>query len=288
MKLRMTRRSLLGGLLAAGCLPASVYAYMRREAEAVEISRRQIPIRGITGPIKVVQISDTHMSPAVSIDYLQRCSRLAVAENPDLIFLTGDYTTQGAPDTDAAQSIFTPLANAAPTYAVIGNHDFIPLPDNRVGFAPMLALLTSCGVRTLFNEATVVSVRNSLLNLVGLGDIWSGTCQPQDCLISRNTPAADIPTVLLSHNPDSKTSVAEFQWDLMLSGHTHGGQIRVPFTEIRPVLPLADRSLAEGIYTWNERLIYINRGVGNLHGLRFNCPPEISVIELIPHTAHAS
>jgi len=76
-------------------------------------------------------------------------------------------------------------------------------------------------------------------------------------------------TVLLSHNPDSKTEVQDHPWDLMLCGHTHGGQLWIPFVGA-PFAPIRDKRFVKGLRRWNNRWIHVTKGVGNLHGLRLN------------------
>jgi len=116
--------------------------------------------------------------------------------------------------------------------------------------------------------------------MVGLGDIWSGLANPRAVLKQKRTEE-DETVIVLSHNPDSKELLKSYDWDLTLCGHTHGGQVVVPFLGLRPFLPVRDKSFPEGVLTWEKRHIHITRGVGNLHGMRFNCRPEISILNLI-------
>ena len=94
--------------------------------------------------------------------------------------------------------------------------------------------------------------------------------------------AADskVPAVLLSHNPDTKEGVASRHWELMLSGHTHGGQLRVPWLGATPFAPVRDKRFVAGLHRWNDRWIHITKGIGNVYGMRINCPPEISFLTL--------
>jgi hypothetical protein len=94
--------------------------------------------------------------------------------------------------------------------------------------------------------------------------------------VSRNP---DRLVLLLAHNPDSKEEVANRPWDLMLSGHTHGGQLRIPAVGA-PFAPVRDHRYVAGLLPWRDRWIHVTRGVGNLHGLRLNCRPEISLLSV--------
>jgi predicted MPP superfamily phosphohydrolase len=86
--------------------------------------------------------------------------------------------------------------------------------------------------------------------------------------------------ILLSHNPDTKEFLKFHPWDLLLCGHTHGGQVVLPGLGA-PWTPVRDKRFIAGMYSWDNRWIHITRGVGNVHGLRFNCPPEVSLVTLL-------
>ncbi len=86
----------------------------------------------------------------------------------------------------------------------------------------------------------------------------------------------------MCHNPDAKDILKSYHWNLMLSGHTHGGQFIVPFTKFAPFAPVADKSMIDGLHEWEDsRYIQISKGVGNLYGFRFNCRPEINLLRLV-------
>jgi predicted MPP superfamily phosphohydrolase len=88
-----------------------------------------------------------------------------------------------------------------------------------------------------------------------------------------------VPLILLSHNPDTKQRLLRYSWDLMLSGHTHGGQLSLPLVG-EPFAPIEDKAHVHGLYRWEDRWLHITAGVGALHSLRFNCRPEVSVLTL--------
>jgi predicted MPP superfamily phosphohydrolase len=128
----------------------------------------------------------------------------------------------------------------------------------------------------LHNRSVRVPVRNREINLVGVGDLWSNELYGAAAFRSL---AESRRTILLCHNPDGKDSVERFPWDLMLSGHTHGGQVRLPHDPVR-YAPVQDRRFVQGLGQWNERQIYVSRGVGSLGSVRFLCRPEITVLDL--------
>ena len=116
---------------------------------------------------------------------------------------------------------------------------------------------------------------------MGLADYWAKEFDPAKAFESRagqdNQTAP--PTIVLSHNPDSKDPLSQYPWDLLLSGHTHGGQISLPWIG-QPLAPVRDKRFVRGLHRWNERWIHVTAGLGSLHKMRFNCPPEISCITL--------
>jgi predicted MPP superfamily phosphohydrolase len=230
-------------------------------------------------PLKLLQLSDFHASRFVSLDFIAEAIRLGLAEKPDLICLTGDFITSHFSEFVAYGKILRPLAASAPTFACLGNHDGGSWSARAGGYADTRAvrdLLAGSGVELLHNAARTVRVADWDLTLVGLGDLWAKEIQPQ---LSFPTAAPVAPTVVLSHNPDSKELVRTVAWDLMLCGHTHGGQLRLPLLGT-PFAPVEDMRFVEGLHRWDDRWIHITRGVGNLHGVRFNCPPEVSLLTL--------
>ena len=122
-----------------------------------------------------------------------------------------------------------------------------------------------------------MQAREWKFNLVGVGDRWAGHFDPGAAFhgVDRTRP-----TVLLSHNPDTKSHLAGHDWQLMLSGHTHGGQLRVPWLGATPFAPVSDKRFVEGLHRWNDRWLHVSKGIGSIYGLRINCPPEVSFLTL--------
>ena len=144
-------------------------------------------------------------------------------------------------------------------------------------------MLKAANVNLLENSSKRLSLPGQTLVLSGVGDYWSEACRPKGLLrpLSTQVRSSGETTILLCHNPDAKELLKNYQWDLMLSGHTHGGQMKIPFLGYAPFAPVMDRSMTEGLHDWEGRKIHITRGVGNLYGIRFNCRPEISLLELV-------
>jgi predicted MPP superfamily phosphohydrolase len=128
----------------------------------------------------------------------------------------------------------------------------------------------------LHNASTTFEREGWKLNIVGVGDWWA---DEMEVATAYRTVDRTRPTILLSHNPDTKTRLETWPWELMLSGHTHGGQLSLPGVGT-PFAPIRDKRYVRGLHRWNNRWLHITKGVGNLHGMRFNCRPEVSILKL--------
>ena len=280
-RLKISRRRFFGGVSFAAVGTLS-YAHFI-EAERLQIGRINCPLAGGSRPpLKLLHLSDLHASAVVSLKYLDAAIALGLAWKPDLICVTGDFITGQIENGEAYEKILGRLPEAAPTYASLGNHDGGRWAGEHGGHADeqwIMGLLQRSGLKLLHNTATTVRLRDWTLNLVGLGDLWSGSFDPGAAFCTAPTPQAPSATVLLSHNPDSKDVLLAHPWDLMLSGHTHGGQLRLPLIGT-PFAPVQDKRFVEGLHRWNDRWLHITKGVGNVMGLRINCPPEISFLSL--------
>jgi predicted MPP superfamily phosphohydrolase len=277
----VNRRKFL--LLPLGAFPVAGYArYV--EPSWLEVDRRRVALPGFLPgrKVRVVQLSDFHSSPVVPNSLIEQAVDLALAENPDLICLTGDFITEDRYyDSGWYTRVLRRLSERAPSFAIFGNHDGgFWTSSSKVGIystANIRAVLTSAGIPILDNSWTEITLRDQRVRLVGLGDLWARECKPE--IAFRGVPADGIPTVLLAHNPDSKDVSANYRWDLMLSGHTHGGQVVCPVLDISPA-PVRDKRYVKGLKPWNDRLVYVSAGVGSIGGVRFDCRPQVSLLEL--------
>jgi uncharacterized protein len=229
--------------------------------------------------VKILHLSDMHASVVVGLKYLEEAVELGVAQKPDVVCLTGDFITTTYGKFAEYGRVLKKLSAAAPAFACMGNHDggkWI----GRWGY-PTWSLvgemLKGAGIKVLHNAAERVDVNGRKVQLVGVGDMWA---QELDAVKAFREVEKGLPTVLLSHNPDTKSVVEGFGWDLMLSGHTHGGQCCLPFFGA-PFAPLRDKRYVAGLKEWKGRWIHVTKGVGNLHGVRFNCRPEVSLVRVI-------
>lgn len=237
-------------------------------------------------PLRVLHLSDLHADRRwVPLSHIARAVAVGLAQKPDVICLTGDFITSRSGAYDISYSdyadVLRPLAAAAPTFACLGNHDggvWTRIDGGDRNAESVRGLLRAARVDLVHNSVREITVRGRRVQIFGVGDWWAG-----DSLASaafRRAPErGDAIRLVLNHNPDAKTSFAPYDWDLMLCGHTHGGQIGLPVLA-RQFAPVVDKRFIAGLYPWEGRQIFITRGVGNLHRARLFCRPEISVLEV--------
>ena len=278
-----TRRRFLLSTTAAVSAAASYPLFIERFR--VELSHYHVPLPGLARPLKLVQLSDFHHSTYVPLAQIDFYLDLAIDQRPDLFCLTGDFVDGPHRRTDPAySSVLKRLARTAPTFATLGNHDGGLWLGERTGIFDhdtVERLLSRAEIELLHNRHT--RFRDGLLTLAGVGDLWSREVDAPAAFESIPTAS---PTILLNHNPDAKELALPFPWHLMLSGHTHGGQFRPPFMNHLDWTPVVDTRFIDGLHRWQGRYLHVNRGLGGICGVRFNCRPEISVLHLEPGFDH--
>ena len=201
--------------------------------------------------------------------------------------ITGDFITDRPDDKQltALTHCLTKVSKKVQTFASLGNHDGGSWSASRNGFSStekIKVVLNAAKVRILHNERASTYLNGLPVTVTGLGDMWNKECLPRKCMTNIQSKQGRRPhlNILLSHNPDTKNLVNEFDWALMLSGHTHGGQFRIPFSGYAPLAPVSDLSHTEGLKDFHGRPHFITRGIGSLYGFRVNCRPEVSLLEL--------
>jgi predicted MPP superfamily phosphohydrolase len=214
----------------------------------------------------------------MNLTRLQRVADRIAAQEPDVLLMTGDFLF-GRRFPEAARKwiddmakVLSPLAASIPSFAVLGNHDYWTSP------AAVREMFRQCKVTDLTNAVSTLTRNGEKLHLCGVDDIRWGDVHLDDVVaqLAENSSA-----ILLVHEPDfADTSAATGKFDLQVSGHSHGGQIVIPFFG-PPVLPLTGRKYHSGLYKVGNMYQYTTRGVGvDRFAIRFNCPAEITLLEL--------
>jgi len=280
---RLTRRNFL---IATGATAAGLALYAGEIGRhEIDIVLRPIAITDLPAPFhgyRIVQISDIHLDEFTEPFFLERIVQKVNALSPDLVLLTGDFITHGSLTFIAGGHAIRRCAEILTTltaplrYGILGNHD--------VAFdAPtVIRALSTHGTPILVNQHIPIERNGARLWLCGVDD--PGTSHPDLDLTIPTKP--DGPVILMAHEPDYADDVLAHPRgplvDLMLAGHSHGGQIRLPFFGPLVLPPLGHR-YPEGHYQLRNMQLYVNRGLGTV-GLpfRLNCPPEITILTLNP------
>ncbi len=233
---------------------------------------------------RIAQVSDLHNRTHGENN--EKLLNMLKESEPDIIVITGDMIDSRTTNVDVATHFALQATKIAPCYYVPGNHE-ARIPSD---FEILLANLKSAGVTVLRNESIKLERNGKCINLLGADDPWftSGGNNHLDIDIMRDTLKNITPeseegfSVLLSHRPELFEIYANNNIDLTLSGHAHGGQIRLPFlgglyAPDQGLLPAYDR----GMYTKDNSRIIVSCGVGNsLFPLRIFNPPEVVLVEL--------
>ena len=219
--------------------------------------------------IKIIQLSDLHLHPNVSLPYLLSLVTQINAKEPDLVLFTGDIIECKAIKVKQQLEVFQHIKAAA--YYVTGNHDIF------YGQETLQEILEHNGITCLDNRCIRLQVQNKWLQLVGVSDRYSflrGKQRPIQALFS--TIDKNLFTILLAHQPKDIEYIKDARVDVQLSGHTHGGQI-FPFTYLVKIF----QPYFSGLYKKNKTLLYVTNGLGYWGiGLRYKAKSEIPFFTL--------
>jgi predicted MPP superfamily phosphohydrolase len=275
-KVNLTRRQFLRGLTAAGLVGVSgtaAYASLF-EIHDYELTETEIFLRGLPAAFenfRVVQVSDVHHSALVPLAEVRRVAELAQAARPDMVVLTGDYTTARRRYIEPCAEALATLQAPAGVWAVLGNHD-----HHTDGELTRRALVRR-GIGVLDNTHTEVTRGGDALQLAGVDD-WSWGYA--DWARALGKLDRRRPSLLLSHEPQVFDLPEVAGVSLILSGHTHGGQVSLPFIGA-PARFLEEFKYLRGRYEHAGAQLYVSRGTGVVGlPIRLGARPEIAVLRL--------
>ena len=220
---------------------------------------------------RIVQLSDLHIVDKMPQCYLDRVIRLTNRQTPDLVAITGDIVTDH-PRRYASKIEATLSELKAPTVSVMGNHDYWSDP------AAIRQILKSSNVIDISNGVYSLQRKSAQLHIAGVDDVWAKAADLDQVMAQLPEQGAAI---LLSHEPDfADVAVKTHRFDLELSGHSHGGQVAIPFWG-PPILPPYGKRYPIGKYQIEDLIQYTNRGIGMVDlRVRFSSRPEITVFQL--------
>jgi predicted MPP superfamily phosphohydrolase len=265
---------------------------------------------------KILQISDIHLNQQSSSTFLNKLVQKIKALSPDLIVMTGDFICYSQLDNpEKLQSLLQQFKAPYGCFAILGNHDyasFVSINENgdydvitppssslsrafsrliepitltknfterakNISFhQELIDLLKLTPFRLLHNVTEIISVKNAKLNISGLGEYCLGKTDPQLAFKDYNH---NYPGIILLHNPDGISLLKTYPGSIILSGHSHGGQVNLPWMWKKFTL-LENMNFKRGLKKWGNKWLYINRGLGSVLPFRWFAPPEILLLTL--------
>ncbi|MBL8183496.1 MAG: metallophosphoesterase [Blastocatellia bacterium] len=260
-------RSLAGNL-------SKVARYAIDEAASLSLERVEIKLPRLPKKLdgfKVIHLSDIHHSPFTGLDHIERTVKIANRLKPDMFVLTGDYVSHDAKYIGPVAEVLGRLEAEFGTHACLGNH------DHWTDAELVTRSLKDAGIQVLINEGHRFEARGASIWLAGVDDHMVGKT---DLPAALKGSFPDEFKLLLAHNPIIFRKAVRAAIDLTLSGHTHGGQVKVRTRTPKDRL-IPRRRLSAGLHQRKDSHIYITRGIGTVVlPVRYQCPPEISLLEL--------
>ena len=240
----------------------------RLTIEHHQIFLRRLP-RSLDG-FRIVQLSDIHHSPFTSREQIERAVMTATNLQPDIIALTGDYISKERAYAAPCAELLGKLRARHGVYAVLGNH------DHWTDASLITDLFRAEGMTVLVNQGMRFEKDGAAFWLAGVDDTMVGL---EDLPLALAGSREDEMKLVLAHNPIILRRAARAGVDLVLSGHTHGGQVSLRSESNSASRPR--RRLLKGLARQEETQIYVSRGLGTVVlPVRFGCPPEVSLLEL--------
>ena len=287
--------------ITASTTVVSGYAFVGASVGAIQkdnytVEETTIKIAGLSPEqkgTKIILISDIHSGPFMDTDLMSNYVDVINDMKPDLIFIPGDMTNSKREEATPFAKSFRELKAKYGVYATFGNHDYF----NDVNYIADV-INNETDIKLLRNEALLIDVNGKPLSIMGTEDTQDSggksnpviskyitqTVEKSNSLLKeKNINSAGVPKILLTHKPYVFNDVSDLNFDLMLSGHTHGGQVVFfKLGDINLSIAATVHKYISGLYRNENKYLYVSRGIGTVGlPLRFNCPPEITKITLI-------
>lgn len=270
----MNRRAFITGMvgatMATPIVGTALYAY-GTHLEVHDLETTRVPLTlGLNTPLRVVALGDIHFSPwREDSAYLKSVAVQINSLHPDLIIYTGDFVTNCAGRLGDLSTLLGKSTARLGSFAVMGNHDIWTGADE------ISTALKKGGIRVLRNESVAIPGEDHVY-LTGLESFWGGNPN----LRSAYATPKNSRHILAVHEPDTFVGLSDSRFKLQISGHTHGGQVRLPLFGALHLPPMG-KTYQQGLFAQRGRYLYVNRGVGTLQPhIRVNCRPEITLFEL--------
>jgi predicted MPP superfamily phosphohydrolase len=267
-----------GGLTAAAALDGFLIEPHTPVVDQISISLRRLP-EAFQG-FRIALLGDLHFGPYAGKTQVERAVRLALSQKPDLTILCGDFVShpflghngpEGARQAEPCAEVLQQLTGTA-VVSILGNHDHWNGPDI------VAEALDRHGLGVLRNQSLPLERDGQRIWIVGLDDVYAHANDLDKAL--EGIPS-DETKIVAVHEPDFADHAANYPVDLQLSGHSHGGQVRIPFYGA-PILPRLAKKYPIGLNRVRELQVYTNRGIGVVSPpVRLNCPPEVTLITLV-------
>jgi len=270
----------MGASVAVTAIAVDASVFEPNSPKLVEIT---LPIKRLPAAwdgLRIAQLSDFHYDEDFSVIPLRKAVDVINSLKPDLIVLTGDFVTspffvsrrkRAGGLIDPCAQLLTKLKAILGLYACLGNHDASTDPHR------IFDSLQNHQITVLKNRSIPLEKDGKRLWIAGVDDVIGGS---PDMDVTLQKIPADETVVLLAHEPDYATHVSKYPVDLQLSGHSHGGQVRIPLIGA-PILPELGVKYSKGLYQVGKLALYTNVGIGTVNlPVRFDCPPEITLITL--------
>lgn len=303
------------GLWNLWCLVSVIGIWPRFiEPNLLKVSHLKLGLTGLKD-VRILQISDLHFNAHFPKFFQKKIIQRINTLSPDLIVFTGDFLCYAKTNhLDGIKKFLCQLKATHGCFAILGNHDYAEFvsvndqgqydivkthsstiirgfqrlfsPPKLVGEVtkkaqavgmnePLLAMLKETPFKVLHNETIQLSIRNQTFNLTGVGEYSLGKCDPKNAF---KNYCLEHPGIILSHHPDSIKILKDFPGNIILSGHTHGGQINLPWIWKKFTL-MEDMTLIKGLIHTHNKTIYINRGLGSALHFRWFSQPEVLLIQ---------